>query len=32
MTVRTDFDTINGDVLNVLPPMRAGDIARSPGS
>ena len=27
-TVRTDFDTIKGDVLNVLPPMRAGDIAR----
>jgi sulfite dehydrogenase len=31
MTVRTDFDTITGDVLNVLPPMRAGDIARSAG-
>ena len=30
-TVRTDFDTIKGDVLNVLPPMRAGDIARSAG-
>ncbi len=27
--VRTDFDTIKGDVLNVLPPMRAGDIAQS---
>jgi sulfite dehydrogenase len=31
MTVRTDFDTITGDVLNVLPPMRAGEIARSAG-
>jgi len=31
LTVRTDFDTIKGDVLNVLPPMRAGDIARSAG-
>jgi sulfite dehydrogenase len=31
MTVRTDFDKITGDVLNVLPPMRAGDIARSAG-
>ena len=31
MTVKTDFDTIKGDVLNVLPPMRAGDIARSAG-
>ena len=31
MTVRTDFDTIKGDVLNVLPPMRAADIARSAG-
>jgi len=31
MTVRTDFDAIKGDVLNVLPPMRAGDIARSAG-
>jgi sulfide dehydrogenase [flavocytochrome c] flavoprotein subunit len=31
MTVRTDFDTITGDVLNVLPSMRAGDIARSAG-
>ena len=30
-TVRTDFDTIKGDILNVLPPMRAGDIARSAG-
>src|SRR5882672_2564155 len=31
MTVKTDFDTIKGDVLNVLPPMRAGDIARTAG-
>src|SRR3979490_570005 len=29
--VETDFDTIKGDVLNVLPPMRAGDIARIAG-
>jgi sulfide dehydrogenase [flavocytochrome c] flavoprotein chain len=27
MTVKTDFDTIKGDVLNVLPPQRAGVIA-----
>ena len=31
MTVKTDFDTIGGDVLNVLPPMRAADIARDAG-
>ena len=30
-TVSTDFDTIKGDVLNVVPPQRAGDIARSAG-
>ena len=30
-TVKTDFDTISGDVLNILPPMRAGDIARTAG-
>src|SRR6266852_260158 len=29
--LKTDFDTIKGDVLNVLPPMRAGDIARTAG-
>ena len=29
MTLKTDFDTIKGDVLNVLPPMRAGDVART---
>ncbi len=31
MTVRTDFDTVRGDVLNVIPAQRAGDIARSAG-
>jgi len=31
MAVKTDFDTIKGDVLNVLPPMRAADIARNAG-
>ncbi|MEO7403269.1 MAG: NAD(P)/FAD-dependent oxidoreductase, partial [Burkholderiales bacterium] len=30
-TVSTDFDTVKGDVLNVLPPMRAGDIAQKAG-
>jgi sulfide dehydrogenase [flavocytochrome c] flavoprotein chain len=30
-TVKTDFDTIKGDVLNVLPPMGAGAIARTSG-
>ena len=29
--LKTDFDSIRGDVLNVLPPMRAADIARSTG-
>ena len=29
--VRTDFDTIRGDVLNVVPPHRAGDIAAKSG-
>src|SRR6185503_8808924 len=29
--VRTDFDTIKGDVLNVVPPHRAGDIAQKSG-
>jgi sulfide dehydrogenase [flavocytochrome c] flavoprotein chain len=29
--VRTDFDTIRGDVLNVVPPQRAGDIAQRAG-
>ncbi|HEX2197851.1 MAG TPA: FCSD flavin-binding domain-containing protein [Burkholderiales bacterium] len=31
MAVRTDFDTIRGDVLNVVPPQRAGDIAVNAG-
>ncbi len=31
LAVKTDFDTIRGDVLNVLPPMRAADIARNAG-
>ena len=29
--VRTEFDTIRGDVLNVVPPHRAGDIAMKSG-
>jgi sulfide dehydrogenase [flavocytochrome c] flavoprotein subunit len=29
--VRTDFDTVKGDVLNVVPPHRAGDIAMKAG-
>jgi len=29
--VRTEFDTIKGDVLNVVPPHRAGDIAVKAG-
>ena len=28
-TVKTDFDSIRGDVLNVVPPQRAGDIAKA---
>jgi sulfide dehydrogenase [flavocytochrome c] flavoprotein subunit len=31
MAVRTDFDTVKGDVLNVVPPHRAGDIAVKAG-
>lgn len=27
MSVHTEFDTVKGDVLNVVPPQRAGDIA-----
>jgi len=27
MSVRTEFDTVKGDVLNVIPPHRAGEIA-----
>jgi sulfite dehydrogenase len=29
--VKTDFDGFRGDVLNVIPPQRAGDIARGAG-
>jgi sulfide dehydrogenase [flavocytochrome c] flavoprotein chain len=29
--VRTEFDTVKGDVLNVVPPHRAGDIAAKSG-
>jgi sulfide dehydrogenase [flavocytochrome c] flavoprotein chain len=29
--VRTDFETIRGDVVNVVPPHRAGDIAMKAG-
>ena len=29
--VKTDFDTLRGDVLNVVPPQRAGDLARAAG-
>ncbi|MGQ0654129.1 MAG: FCSD flavin-binding domain-containing protein [Betaproteobacteria bacterium] len=29
--VRTDFDTVKGDVLNVVPPHRAADIAQQAG-
>lgn len=31
MAVRTDFDTFKADVLNVIPPQRAGDIAVKTG-
>jgi len=31
LIVKTDFDTVKGDVLNILSPMRAGDIARDAG-
>ena len=31
MSVKTDFDTIKANVINVLPPMRAGEIARTTG-
>ena len=31
MNVRTDFDTVKGDVLNIVPPQRAGDIAMKSG-
>jgi sulfite dehydrogenase len=31
LALKTDFDTVSGDVLNVLPPMRAAEIARTAG-
>ena len=31
LAAKTDFDTVRADVLNVVPPMRAGDVARSTG-
>ena len=31
MSVRTEFDTVKGDVLNVVPPQRAADIALRAG-
>jgi NADH dehydrogenase FAD-containing subunit len=31
LTVKTDFDSFKGDVLNVLPPMRAAGIAATAG-
>jgi sulfide dehydrogenase [flavocytochrome c] flavoprotein chain len=31
MTVKLTFDDVKGDVLNVVPPNRAGDIARAAG-
>jgi sulfide dehydrogenase [flavocytochrome c] flavoprotein chain len=30
-TAKTDFDDVKADVLNVIPPQRAGDLARSAG-
>ncbi|HLU77727.1 MAG TPA: FCSD flavin-binding domain-containing protein [Burkholderiales bacterium] len=30
-TIKTEFESFKGDVLNVLPPMRAGNIAASSG-
>jgi sulfite dehydrogenase len=30
-SVRTEFDTVRGDVLNVVPPHRAGDLAAKSG-
>jgi sulfide dehydrogenase [flavocytochrome c] flavoprotein chain len=32
MTVKTDFDSIKGDVLNVIPPQKAGAIADAAGA
>lgn len=31
MTIKLQFDNVKGDVLNVVPPQRAGDIARQAG-
>jgi sulfite dehydrogenase len=31
MAAKLDFDTVRGDVLNILPPMKAGKIAESAG-
>ncbi len=31
MAVKLTFDSVKGDVLNVVPPQRAGDIARATG-
>jgi sulfide dehydrogenase [flavocytochrome c] flavoprotein chain len=31
MAIKLTFDSVKGDVLNVVPPQRAGDIARSAG-
>ena len=31
MTLHTDFDSERGDVINVVPPQRAGEIARRAG-
>ena len=31
MKVRTDFDAVKGDVINVLPPQRAADVAMKAG-
>jgi sulfite dehydrogenase len=31
LLAKTDFDDVKADVLNVIPPQRAGDIARSAG-
>src|SRR5262249_4185045 len=31
VAVKLDFDTVKGDVLNVIPPQRAADIARQAG-
>jgi sulfide dehydrogenase [flavocytochrome c] flavoprotein chain len=30
-TIKLQFDSVNGDVLNVVPPQRAGEIARQAG-